>query len=307
MRKFNRFISRHKHIDLPMIGATYTWTNNQIQSIRSRIDRFLLSPDWENHFPNVVQQALARPCSDHSPIALICDGMKGGPSPFRCETWYAHPDFLNFIQNTWWSFSVTGSAGYVMCKKLQLLKPKLSLWAKQHFGDLDRNLEEIENVFVHLDEEEDLHNGLSENQWNVRLQARQDYCNLSIAKAEKWRSRSRVNHVLHYENNTKYFHRLASDRRRRNFTGAIKVDGVMTNAMEEIENGIVNFFQNIFQTQAIRNVSFDILQFNCISEDVKIWLEREVDENECIAAIKFVRQNKAPGSDGFAISFYSLC
>ncbi|XP_026398305.1 uncharacterized protein LOC113294100 [Papaver somniferum] len=273
MRKFNRFISRHELLDFPMIGATFTWTNNQVQSIRSRIYRFLLSPIWEINFPNVVQQALARPCSDHSPLALICNGVKGGPGPFGCEKfWYAHPDFLTFISNAWTSFTVSGSAGFIMCKKLQLLKPLLKSWAKHEFGDMDRRLEELEEVFMQLDEEEDLHNGITDVQRETRLKARKDYCNIKIAKGEKWRSRARVNHITNNENNTNYFHKLASDRRRRNFIGAIKVNG-----------------------------------FSSISEDLKNWLELYVGEDECINAIKLLGKNQAPGPDGFAISFYLRC
>ncbi|XP_026428766.1 uncharacterized protein LOC113324683 [Papaver somniferum] len=256
-----------------MVGASYTWMNNQVQSIRRRIDRVLVSPDWECQFPNVIQQALARPCSDHSPLALICDCVKGGPSPFHCETfWYAHPDFFTFIQNAWSSFNVTCNAGFVFCKKIQLLKPLLKDWAKQEFGDMERRLEELKETFVQLDAEEDVHNGLNEDQWNARLKARKDYCSLSIAKSEKLRSRSKVTHMLQHEENTKYFHRPASDRRRRrNSIGAIKVGGVMTYDVEEVKQ------------------------------------ELDAEESECLSAIKCLGQNKAPGPDGFAISFYLLC
>lgn len=71
MTRFNKFISKHQLIDLPLLGATYTWTNNQSQSIRSRIDRIIISPAWEIVYPQVSQKALARTCSDHNPIALI--------------------------------------------------------------------------------------------------------------------------------------------------------------------------------------------------------------------------------------------
>ncbi|XP_026459643.1 uncharacterized protein LOC113360342 [Papaver somniferum] len=137
MDRFDRFISKHHLIDLPLHGDTYTWTNNQIQSIRSRIDRFLISPDWECVYPQVIQQALARPCSDHNLLALICQGLKFGPPPFRC------------------------SAGYIFCKKLQLLKLKLREWSKREYVDVDRRLQDLEDVFVALDEAENANNGLS--------------------------------------------------------------------------------------------------------------------------------------------------
>lgn len=49
------------------------------------------------------------------------------------------------------------------------------------------------------------------------------------------------------------------------------------------------------------------MQFNCVTEEKKNWLELDVDETECLSAIKLLGQNKAPGPDGFAVCFYLLC
>ncbi|XP_026443892.1 uncharacterized protein LOC113344036 [Papaver somniferum] len=162
MERFNRFIPKHHLIDLPLIGATYTWTNNQVQSVKIRIDRLLISLSWELEFPNVIQQALPHPVSDHSPIALICDGLKRGPPPFCCELfWFSHHDFFSLIKNWWESFSVAGNPGFVSCKKIQMLKPKLREWSKQEYGELERKLEDLEKIFTNLDIEENLQNGLT--------------------------------------------------------------------------------------------------------------------------------------------------
>ncbi|XP_026450743.1 uncharacterized protein LOC113350850 [Papaver somniferum] len=59
--------------------------------------------DWEVVHPQVLQQALARPCSDHNLIALNCQCLKHG------------------------------SVGYIFCKKLQLLKIKLKEWSKAEY------------------------------------------------------------------------------------------------------------------------------------------------------------------------------
>ncbi|XP_026451287.1 uncharacterized protein LOC113351538 [Papaver somniferum] len=142
MIKLNSFISRHHLFDFPLIDASFTWTNNQIQSIRSRIDRILLFPATESVYPQVTQHSLDRPCSDHNPIAMVCEGVKHGPSPFRCEYyWFLHPKFLNFVRDMWNSFDVSGSAGFVFCKKLQLLKHHLRLWSKREYREVDRKLE----------------------------------------------------------------------------------------------------------------------------------------------------------------------
>ena len=51
----------------------------------SRIDRFLVSEDWEGYFKGVVQSTLSRPVSDHFPILLDGGGVRRGPVPFRFE------------------------------------------------------------------------------------------------------------------------------------------------------------------------------------------------------------------------------
>jgi endonuclease/exonuclease/phosphatase family metal-dependent hydrolase len=46
------------------------WSNNREQPSWSRIDRFLVSADWEAKCPDLVQKRFLRLCSDHFPILL---------------------------------------------------------------------------------------------------------------------------------------------------------------------------------------------------------------------------------------------
>jgi hypothetical protein len=41
-------------VDILLVGGKFTWSNNQEEQIWSRIDRFLLSPEWEVHYPEVT-------------------------------------------------------------------------------------------------------------------------------------------------------------------------------------------------------------------------------------------------------------
>jgi hypothetical protein len=46
MEEFSEFIFTQRLVDIPLQGGQFTWSNNQVWST---IDRFLLSPEWEDH------------------------------------------------------------------------------------------------------------------------------------------------------------------------------------------------------------------------------------------------------------------
>ena len=65
----------------------------------ARLDRFLVSEEWDSHFGGTRQNILPRPISDHVPILL-----EGGrslskvPSPFRLKnTWLKEEGFKDQI------------------------------------------------------------------------------------------------------------------------------------------------------------------------------------------------------------------
>lgn len=67
MQSFSYFISKLGLIDLPLLEGEFTWSNNQDPPLKSRIDRFLLSTESEDHFSNLAQKALPRFVSNHLP------------------------------------------------------------------------------------------------------------------------------------------------------------------------------------------------------------------------------------------------
>jgi endonuclease/exonuclease/phosphatase family metal-dependent hydrolase len=72
MMDFLDFISAQGLMDIPLVGGQFTWLNNQENEIWSRIDRFLFSLDWEDHYPTVAQRRLSRLLCDHFPLLLDC-------------------------------------------------------------------------------------------------------------------------------------------------------------------------------------------------------------------------------------------
>ncbi|KAG6643843.1 hypothetical protein CIPAW_08G014800 [Carya illinoinensis] len=85
MRDFSYFISEQEPMDIPLTAGTFTWSNKREFPSQLRIDRFLLTPEWELHFPNVAQRRLPRICSNHFPIFLDCGDIQRSRRYFKFE------------------------------------------------------------------------------------------------------------------------------------------------------------------------------------------------------------------------------
>ena len=94
MKDFDDFIRDCELIDSPLRSAPFTWSNLQEHPVCKRLDRFLYSNEWEQLFPQSLQEVLLRWTSDHWPIVLETNPFKWGPTPFRFENmWLQHPSF----------------------------------------------------------------------------------------------------------------------------------------------------------------------------------------------------------------------
>jgi hypothetical protein len=106
--------------------------------------------------------------------------------------------------------------------------------------------------------------------------------------------------------NTKFFHRKASSRRRKNFIQRLKVGNGWALSHEDKAHEIQNFFQNAMKQPPPRNVdlNWEIIsnrQHNLSS------LDTPFSEVEIKASIDLMPADKAPGPDGFTGSFLKSC
>ena len=85
MLDFSDFISDHNLTDFPLEGGTFTWSNSRAVASQSRLNRFLLSSDSEEHFPNIRQKRLHRLLSNHFLVFLEGGNFHRGSRPFRFE------------------------------------------------------------------------------------------------------------------------------------------------------------------------------------------------------------------------------
>ncbi|KAL4180783.1 hypothetical protein AMTRI_Chr12g267800 [Amborella trichopoda] len=125
MRDFSDFISHNELIDIPLQGCKFTGSNHSSNPPISKLDRFLISANWEEHFPRSLSMALPKLTLDHCPILLDTNAVNRGLRPFRFELhWLLEKDLPALVQSWWSSFDsqVSGRVGFVLQRKIQFLK-----------------------------------------------------------------------------------------------------------------------------------------------------------------------------------------
>ena len=86
--------------DLPLQGVPFTWSEELNGQSRSRLDCFLVSKDWDNHFSEMAQCTLPRSVSDHFPILLDGSRVRRGPIPFHFENmWLKEEGFKEMLKD----------------------------------------------------------------------------------------------------------------------------------------------------------------------------------------------------------------
>ena len=87
-----------------MTGRQYTFANSLPYSTYEKLDRVLMTTEWEFMYPMVTVQALDRGVSDHAPLLLDTGdpAYTGHAKQFKMElSWLAQEDFRERIIEIW--------------------------------------------------------------------------------------------------------------------------------------------------------------------------------------------------------------
>lgn len=305
MKDFDEFIRGEGLKDAAMDNARFTWSNGREDIVKSRIDRFLYSGEWEEAFPQVRQEVGLRICSDHFPLILDTNKVRWGPTPFRFENmWLDHPRFKIDCKEWWESVVVSGWEGVRLVEKLKKIKKKLWDWNKDVFGDIKVKKMDIMERIRALDDKEESE-VLVEGEIIERRGLRNKLQEVSFKEAVALRQKMKFRWVKEWDYNTSLFHRLVNSRKNMNaITRLEKEDGTVLEDENEIQREIVDFYKDLFQEKEEVTWSMLDIDWDPIPQVKAQWIERRFEIEEVKAAVFGCDRNKSPGSDGFSFGFF---
>ena len=306
MRRFSDILNDLDLRDLPLQGGPYSWRGGLNGSSMSRLDRFLVTIDWESHCNKVIQRCLPKPVSDHFPILLDGDGVRMGPSPFRFELmWLKYEGFKEILKGWWQNLHFYGSFSFIISAKLKALKGILKAWNRDVFGKVETNKEDaLRSVSFWDDREKE--GGLVLEEDEERAKARADFKSWALLEEISWRQKWRETWLKEGDRKTGFFHRMANAHRRRNCLKSICINGRKLDKEADIKEGLVDAFQNLLLASGGWSPSLPDLALNGIGSEEAAILEETFSENEIWIAISGLNSDKALGPDGFPLAFWSF-
>ena len=101
---FNAVIEGLNLRELELTGRQFTWANSLQTPTFEKLDRVLMSTDWEQKFPKSTVVAEARELSDHTPLLLLSGDPQTGVHQhiFKFELgWLLRDGFTEMVSELW--------------------------------------------------------------------------------------------------------------------------------------------------------------------------------------------------------------
>lgn len=296
---FSEAISDCELVDLGYEGDKFTWERfrGTDKWVVERLDRGFANKDWIDLFPSAVVQVHEISTSDHKPIFLQLNRRVYMPKErrFRFENlWIRENECRNIIQECW-----NKRGAYDLMGKLNECCLKLEKWGGGVVKHLKTKLQFYRKEMKRMSSRRD-ETGVRE--YN---EARWNYLKLLEKQDVFWSQRAKQFWLKHGDNNTRFFHKFASTRRTHNKVRRLKdANGVWCESEEDIQNAIIQYFDDIFLTSNTREHFSDRVQFKKITEVQSYELMQQITEKEVREAVFDMYPEKSPGIGGLNPCFF---
>jgi hypothetical protein len=133
---FNSIIHMQESREIEISGGQYTWSNNQGQPTLEKLDRILITWEWEKFFPSVHVYKLPREISDNNPLSMVTrQNPTSRKRDFRFERyWLKNDECMEKLREIWGQPTRDSKALDRVQFKLRKVKNFLKGWGFNKIG-----------------------------------------------------------------------------------------------------------------------------------------------------------------------------
>ncbi|XP_019167296.1 PREDICTED: uncharacterized protein LOC109163029 [Ipomoea nil] len=300
LRGFGETIDQCGLAQLPMTGYQFTWKTGKGTPgwIQEKLDKVLVSDQWRDIVNGATVANLMTRKSDHSAIFMAIrhyGARRDGARRFRFEMAWLYDEGCRTVVAKSWEEGRGG--GTQNC--IRHCGNRLTRWGGDRYHKFGEKI-------VLLRKRQDRLRGCTDPaslaEYN-RLEV--DLCREEMQEDVYWRQRAKQHWLKDADANTKFYHRYASNRRKKNTL--IKImdnhgDWVEGDSMTGV---VLDYFKHIFTSSNPMNG--DLIFSNVtpqVSQAQNVLLVRPFEIGEVRDALFEMYPDKAPGPDGMNPGFY---
>jgi hypothetical protein len=258
---------------------------------------------WQNFFPKADIVVEGTTTSDHLPIFVNLqdeENVVRSKSNFKHEaSWVLDGEYVEVVNRAWRERAVGTDSWRCLRSKMGRCKRELKIWQAKKKGP-ENDIKNICQSLTALQAVEGPQN-LTE------IRRLQDKVQTIMEQEEaQWKQRAKVEWLRSGDQNTKFFHACANQRRSANKIRMVRdMGGITRESHEAIGKAFVDYFSCLFTSEQPANVA-ECLEFlpSKISAEMNARLLRPFTSDEVGIALKQMAPLKAPGPDGFNACFY---
>ncbi|XP_074283130.1 uncharacterized protein LOC141607675 [Silene latifolia] len=296
-------------IDIQGMGAFYTWNNKQVLGTRhySRIDSFLVNPEWMDIYPLAYAHFLPEGLFDHNPVVCYRRQDKASRRPaFRYyNMWSLDSGFQDLVKNNWLP-SVQGSLMYQIVTKLKKLKKPLKELKRNHFSDVDKAVGVaqalLDDIQLQIQRTPTDH-ALTE----AELAAADSLRHLCKVQHSFLSQKAKVEWLANGDDNTHFFHNQIRARQVHNSVSSIKgTDGILYSNPSDIEHAFLNYYKELLGTSLPTTPVHapTVRTGRLVTPDHHAILLAPITSAEVKNSMFSIASSKSPGPDGYSSQFF---
>lgn len=303
MRSFRGLLDDLQLDELHLAGRLYTWSNHRDSPTLERLDRVFATVEWLEQHPCHHLRCLSSDSSDHAPLLLLLNSEPWARPRFRFDDyWTKLEGFGDVISVAWNGRTTANDPCRTLDQKLQAVARAPRSWQATRVGNIRLQLAAARAVIYELDTTQESRI-LSAQEIDLQKELKHAVLGPASLCRTMARQCARVRHLAEGDACTRYFHLQACHRRRKNYLLAITHNGETFTEEEAKADLVFSYYNGLLGTPFTRTQRINLgllgLPQLDLSEQAAHFTAAEIAH-----AIKESPANRAPGPDGFVISFY---